>query len=163
MDNPDTSQFSTFKYAHKDAVHRGSLRKLISACFFIFSAWCLFYASRHIGDGFMPVGIFTLIIALVIYNSVPRTIMIGPRYLLCGQTIIYYINVVRIVLHRNGDAMELHTAKGNIFTLERDTFPTGARREPKITNNKTEKFNKVSAKIIERVERVRPNVEKISY
>jgi hypothetical protein len=157
----DNSQFSTFKYQHSDAVHRSALRKVVAMAFLALSGWSFFYASSHISDGFIPVAIVTLLIGLGVYGAVPRNVMIGPRYLLCGQTIIYYANVVRIILYRNGGAMELHTAKGKIFILERDKFPTGARREPKITKNKTDKFNKVSAKIIEKVQQVRPNVEKI--
>lgn len=157
----DNSQFSTFKYQHSDAVHRGTLRKVVAIVFLALSGWSFFYASNHISDGFIPVAIITLFISLVIYSAVPRNMMLGPRYLLCGQTIIYYANVVRIILHRNGGTMELHTAKGKAFILERDKFPTGARREPKITKNKTDKFNKVSSKIIEKVQQVQPNVEKI--
>ncbi len=157
----DTSQFSTFKYSHSDPVYRSTLRKVIAAVFFLISGWFFFYVSRHVDSGAIPVGVIILFIGLGVYGGVPRNLMIGSRYLLCGQTIIYYANVVRIVLYVNSGELEIYTNKNKKFVLERDKFPTGARHEPKITNNKTEKFNKVSAKLIEKIERVQPNVDKI--
>lgn len=157
----DNSQFSIFQYQHSDAVHRSTLRKVAAAAFLVLSGWSLLYASNHISGIFIPVGIIALIIGIIIYSAVTRNIMIGPRYLLCGQTIVYYANVVRITLYRNGSVLELHTAKGKAFILESDKFPTGARHEPKITKNKTDKFKKVSKKIVERIEQILPHVEKI--
>ena len=45
--------------------------------------------------------------------------------------------------------------------LERDKFPTGARKADKIKKNKAAKFDKVSSKIIEKVKKAAPRVDMI--
>ena len=47
--------------------------------------------------------------------------------------------------------LELFGADGQVLRLERDKFPTNARKADKITKNKATKFEKVSSRIIERV------------
>ena len=56
-----------------------------------------------------------------------------------------------MVLSRSSGTLELFGADGPVLRLERDKFPTNARKPDKITRNKATKFEKVSARIIERV------------
>ena len=153
-------QFSTFQYQHTDPVSRSYLRWALTLGCFAISGLAFFGASRSMGDGFIPVGIIAIVVGLVAYGSVSRFIMLGPRYLLCGTTIVYYGHVTHIYFYRETGTLRLAMSDGGNFILERDKFPTGARHEPKITKNKTEKFEKVSNKIIEKIENVRPNVKK---
>ena len=48
-------------------------------------------------------------------------------------------------------SLHVQSANGQSFVLERDKFPTGARKADKIAKNKAAKFEKVSNKIIEKV------------
>mgnify|MGYP003491276646 CR=1 FL=1 len=51
----------------------------------------------------------------------------------------------------NAVASGLVCANGESFALDRSKFPTGARTAAKLTKNKAAKFDKVSAKIIDKV------------
>lgn len=65
---------------------------------------------------------------------------------------LYYRNVDQMVLdHRQGHLVLLRDGK-RLFRLERDKFPTAARKPPKIKANREAKFTKVSEKIIGRVQ-----------
>jgi hypothetical protein len=92
-----------------------------------------------------------LVVPLVAWLSATRQLHLGPRYLLCGNTIVYYGNVKRLTLSRAQGKLSLVCANGESFVLDRSKFPTGARKAAKITKNKAAKFDKVSAKIIEKV------------
>ena len=103
-----------------------------------------------------PFGAVLLLVPLVARLSAQRYLQIGPRYLLCGDTIVYYGNVRRMVLSRSVGTLALHCASGPPLLLVRDKFPTNARKADKITKNKADKFEKASARIIERVLRAAP-------
>ncbi|MGB2881176.1 MAG: hypothetical protein WBC08_05310, partial [Rhodoferax sp.] len=82
-------------------------------------------------------------------------------YLLCGNSIVYYANVNRLTLSGANGTLRLQSQNGKSFVLERDKFPTGARKADKIKKNKAAKFDKVSSKIIEKVKKAAPRVDMI--
>lgn len=151
-------QFSLFKYQHTGAAARTRKHWIFIGLFVAIGIGVFLYA-RHV----FPFGIMAFVIALVIYAAAPKYLMLGSRYLLCGAQIVYYRNVKRIALSKVSGRMVLRLANGEEFVLERDKFPTGARHEPKITNNKTAKFDKVSGKIIEKIRQYQPNIERIGF
>ena len=109
----------------------------------------------------MPVSIailiFTFIYALVIYPK--RNILIKPRYLICGNTIFYYKNINKIVFNHDSGLLLIYTDNKEVFRLEKELFPTNARKPDKISKNKNNKFKKVSDKIIDNIKKASPNAE----
>src|SRR3990167_5715060 len=103
-----------------------------------------------------PAGAVLWVLPLLARLTAGRYLQLGPRYLLCGDSIVYYGNVRRLVLSRSSGTLELFGADGPVLRLERDKFPTNARKPDKITRNKATKFEKVSARIIERVLQAAP-------
>ena len=140
---------ATFKYQHRDRV----APPLVGLAVFLLVLAVLGYGI-YSDNGF----VIFLAIAGGVVASIKwpkRNIALGPRYLLCGNTLIYYANVRRMEL-TPGRELVLHWGDKNVFKLERNRFPTNARKTPKIEKNKTAKFQKVSGKIIERVEHAAP-------
>jgi hypothetical protein len=103
------------------------------------------------------VGAVLWLIPVVARLSAARYLQIGPRYLLCGDTIVYFGNVQRMVLARSEGRLSLYGAdKGKPLVIERSKFPTNARKPDKIAKNKDTKFEKVSARIIQGVLKAAP-------
>lgn len=105
-----------------------------------------------------PFGFALLLVPLVARFSADCYLQIGPRYLLCSDTIVYYGNVRRLILFRSKGVLVLHSANGTVLMLERDKFPTSARKADKIAKNRAAKFEKASSRIIERVNRAAPGI-----
>lgn len=104
-----------------------------------------------------PLGAVLWLVPVVARLSAARYLQIGPRYLLCGDTIVYFGNVQRMVLARSEGRLSLYGAdKGKPLVIERSKFPTNARKPDKIAKNKDTKFEKVSARIIEGVLKAAP-------
>ena len=157
-----TPNLAVFKYKHTERVGFPTTAIVALLAFVAVLAVCL-YLEEPFG---ILVGVFGFIVAAIQWPK--RRISLGPRYLICGNTVIYYGNVHRMVLNP-GRELVLQWGENGIFRLERERFPTNARKKPKIEKNKTAKFEKVSGKIIERVAhaaprtplvRVKPNSDK---
>jgi len=142
---------AVFKYQHADRVGSSPATLAFCVAFVGLLALALYWQN--------PFGFFLVFIAIVlgIARWPKRRISLGPRYMLCGNTLIYYGNVQRMVLVP-GRELLLQWGE-NSFKLERDRFPTNARKTPKIEKNKTAKFEKVSGKIIERVTQAAPHAK----
>jgi hypothetical protein len=143
--------FSTFKYQHTGRVVRSpkrlrfvyvSLGMTLLAVIFLHRGWLVL-----------------LWVPLIAWSSVSRQLLLGPRYLLCGEDIVYYANVKQLTLTTAQGELRLVSANGKSFVLERDKFPTNARKADKISRNKSAKFDKVSAKIIDKVRSAAVDVE----
>ena len=147
------TEFSTFKYQHPDRAVRSRKR-------LIFVGLSLAVALGIAVLAFPP-GALALLVPLVAWFSVSKQLQLGPRYLLCGQSIVYYGNVTRLTLARAQGSLRVQSASGQVFVLERDKFPTGARKTAKIAANKAAKFDKVSGKIIDKVRQAGAQVELI--
>ncbi|WP_301101718.1 hypothetical protein [Propionivibrio sp.] len=143
-------QLAVFKYKHGGRVAFSAKRKtfmLISLAAALIAAFFAF-----------PGGLMALVIPLGVFFVRQGTLALGPRYLVCGNDIVYFANVAQVALHEGEGRLNLKMASGATFTLERDKFPTNARKAHKVAANKAAKFNKVSAKIIEKVRRASPVV-----
>ena len=146
------TEFASFKYSHTDPTIRSPKRLW-------FTYVSLAVAVAVIGfTGAVP-GVALLLVPLVAWFSAPRQLQLGPRYLLCGNAILYYGNVKRLALSPAQGKLRLECVNGKSFVLERDKFPTGARKAAKISKNKAAKFDKVSAKIIDKVRAASAHVE----
>lgn len=138
------TEFATFKYQHTEGTQRSKTRVRVTAA-------CLGGAALSSVFGIFPLSIVLLVIALIAWFSAPRQLLLGPRYLLCGNSIVYFGNVKQMDLSSAQGKLRLECKNGTSFVLERDKFPTGARKADKIKKNKAAKFEKVSSKIMERV------------
>lgn len=79
-----------------------------------------------------------------------RTIEITPRYFICGSHVVFYENVRELSINDRLGEMRIRYNDGHYLrdvVLERDKFPTNARKDFKIAANKQEKFNKVKQKL----------------
>lgn len=146
----DTSKFDTWKYKHDGAGYRSRKQWLIAAI--------LFGVALFARVPFQYLALAALIcLAIALFSS--KKIFLGPRYLICGNSIVYYNNVERLALDETAGRLQLVTASNQAFTLERERFPTNARKADKIVRNKAAKFNKVAHHIIVRVQRAVPGVQ----
>lgn len=139
-----STEFACFKYQHTDPPTRSKSRLR-----FVYASLAAAVLAIALA-GFVP-GVALLVVPMVAWLSATRQLQLGPRYLLCGNTIVYFGNVKRLTLSRAQGKLSLVCANGESFVLDRSKFPTGARKAAKITKNKAAKFDKVSAKIIDKV------------
>lgn len=110
---------------------------------------------------FFPHGLFALMVPLIAYlfiRSSQNCLIIGNRYLINGNQIIYFKTIQRLVKTQSGQTLKLIGHSGNAVTIEQDRFPTNARKPQKIAINKRNKFNKVCDKIISRMALESPSV-----
>lgn len=145
------ASFAVFKYKHGSRTGMTPLRRkwaIGSLVLAVVGAIALF-----------PGGLALFLLPLLVWLTVPRQLALGPRYLVCGEAIVYYGNVDRIVLDPQAGKLTLVSAGDRRFTIERERFPTGARKSHKIAANKEAKFGKVAAKLIEKVRHASPAVE----
>jgi hypothetical protein len=145
------TEFATFKYQHADGASLSPVRRR-----FVYIGLALAALASLV---VFPFGAVLFVVPLVAWLSSPRQLQLGPRYLLCGKAIIYYANVKKLSLSKTKGSMRLQSANGEVFVLERDKFPTGARKTDKIAKNKAAKFDKVSNKIVEKVRKASGDVE----
>ena len=145
------TEFATFKYQHPDRAPRSRQRLIfvgLSLAVALAIAWIAF-----------PAGALALMVPLLAWFSISKQLQLGPRYLLCGKTIVYYGNVRCLTLAQAQGSLRVQSANGQVFVLERDKFPTAARKTDKIAKNKAAKFDKVSGKIIDKVRQTGAQVE----
>jgi hypothetical protein len=148
MDKP---QFAVFKYRHEG--HAG-LDRVRQVLFYIGLAVALIATFAD-----FPAGVAVFFAPLLVYISAARKLSLGTRYLLCGNDIVYYGNVTRLALSEKEGKLSVRSANGKTFVLERERFPTGARKADKIKKNRAAKFGKVAAKIVDKVRKASPAVE----
>ncbi len=138
-------KLASFKYKHGSRISLTGKRKIA----FLVSL----LVALIVGKLLFPFGLLALIVPAMIYLAGGRTLSLGPRYLICGDQIIYYANVTEIKLSEANGTLSLQTGKAVPFVIERERFPTNARKKDKIAANKAAKFNKVVARISEKVRR----------
>lgn len=144
---------SVFKYNNKDKLTFSTKQKIIIFILMLTSLLLIFK--------FLVIGIILSVISLIYIGiSYPkRTIKVESRYLICGKTIVYYKNINRIVLNKYLGLLLLYSGDNLVFKLEKELFPTNARKPDKIINNKNKKFEKVSDKIINKIIKTSPDVK----
>lgn len=111
----------------------------------------------------IPLVIGLVVLGLIIFSADKRKLYVGPRYLICGNQILYFANITRARIDRGVGTLVLETGSdGNHpkarFVLERERFPTGARKKDKIAKNQAAKFDKVADKLLEKVREAAPGV-----
>lgn len=145
MDQP---QLAVFKYKHGGRASLSGKRKVFLVASLI--------VALALGILAFPGGLLAGIVPLAVYFGSARTLCVGPRYLICGDEIVYYANVTKMDLSEAAGSLRLQTASGKTVLIEREKFPTNARKAHKIEANRAAKFNKVSAKIVDKVRRASP-------
>lgn len=149
----DATKFAKWKYQHAGAGFRSPRQRIFSAVLLVGALIAQFRFHA------LPASIPLCIMGLITFFYSTRKIFLGPRYLICGSSIVYYNNVVRLALDEASGNLLLVTAADQSFTLERDKFPTNARKADKIVKNKAAKFSKVSQNLIGKVLRASPDVQ----
>lgn len=147
----DLSKFSAFKYEHAG-------RRVIT----LRRRWALGISlalALAISLFGFPVGLIAWVAPLLVFATAPKMLYIGPRYLICGNDIVYFNNVTAMTLEPAAGSLTLACTGQGVFTLRRDKFPTNARKDFKIAANKKAKFEKASRRLIEKVLRVSPEVD----
>ena len=142
------TQLAVFKYKHDGRVGLSPKRKI-----FVIAALVLALITSV---AYFPSGLLAFLLPVIAFFGRPRTLALGSRYLVCGDDIVYYANVTQLTLSEVQGRMDLATAGGKVFSIERDKFPTSARKTAKVAANKAAKFSKVTAKIIDKVRRAAP-------
>lgn len=143
--------FAVFKYKH-DGPSGISAKRLRVCQFSVLGGLILLWP-------FLPLGIALLVFALLAWLTAPKNLRLGPRYLICGDRVVYYGNVDKVVLETDAGRLTLSPAGGQPFVIERGRFPTNARKSHKVAANQAAKFGKVTAKLIERVRQASPAAE----
>lgn len=149
----DLAKFSAFKYQHpgRGVMTRGR-------------RWFLglsLAGAAGVAVVLFPGGLAAFLVPLIAWLSAPKKLFIGPRYLICGRDIVYFNNVVKLALDESAGALTLTSANGKTFTLQRDKFPTNARKAPKVAANRAAKFAKATGKLVEKVVQASPDVERL--
>lgn len=147
----DESRYAAWKYKHAGAGYRTRGRTLLAAALLVAALIAVRPA--------LPFALGLLVASLALFFVTKKKILVGPRYLICGPSLVYYRNVSRMTLNEDTGILQLFSGGDTPFVLERDKFPTNARKTPKIARNKAEKFAKVSRSIIAKVLRDAPTVE----
>ncbi len=143
----DTSRFNTWKYRHDGPGQRQRWQLPLAAICFVGSLLAI--SRPHFA---LPLFVIALLALLV----TSRKILLGSRYLICGGDIIYYANVQRIDRDNVGGRLSLSLPDAVPFTLEREKFPTNARKADKIKRNRDAKFAKVADRIVLHIQAANP-------
>ncbi len=136
--------FTRFYYQHADGVSRSPLR-------IWFTGVSLLLAVATTAALASAVAASLLAVPLIAWLATPRQLLLGPRYLLCGNTIVYFGNVKRMTLSPALGKLRLECTNGMAFVLERRRFPRSTRMAESLLKHKTTRFERLSARIIEQV------------
>ena len=148
--DPAQPQLAVFEYKHGDRITLSGPRKIL---FFV-----SLIVSLALSKLLFPFGLLTLIVPVMTYLGGGRTLVVGPRYFICGRQIFYYANITKLKFSELEGVLNLQTANGNQFTIERQRFSSDAGKETGVTVNRVANFNKATGEIIERVRRAVPTV-----
>ena len=143
--------FASFNYQHPDRVRRSRARV-------VFTTACLVASFAAMAWVATPVGYMLLAVTLIYWFCAPRQLLLGPRYLLCGDTIVYFGNVKRMTLSPALGKLRLECTNGKSFALERDKFSAPALSANKCAKYKAQKFDAVSTEIMKKVRAAAPHV-----
>ena len=146
----DESRFAAWKYDHKGPGCRSRLQYWFAAGFF---------GASLLARQIWPLAIFLFVLSVIILLVTRKKLLVNARYLICGGQIVYFANVVRVERVDSAGKLHLVCADGSRLLLERNKFPTNARKTDKIARNKAAKFDKVANHLTERVRRASPAAE----
>lgn len=143
--------FTCVRYQHTDGVTRSRQRLMFVGCTL---ALALAVATVFAA----PVGAALLAVPLLAWLAVPRQLLLGPRYLLCGNTIVYFGNVKRMTLSPVHGKLRLECTNGTAFVLERRRFPRSVRPIEKLVKTQATQFDRLTTQIIAQVRATSANV-----
>lgn len=146
----DRKKFAVIQYDHGEQEGMSRTRRIWFAAALLLAFVLLFVA--------LPLGIILGIAALLSLRA-SRHLFLGPRYLICGQRILYYANIERVAVDAIGGRIILQSSAGQDLILEQEKFQTKARKPGKIAANKAARFKKVAQKIATHVRRASPNAQ----
>jgi len=144
---------AAYKYKHDDDPGMHWVQLAMIVCGMIAAAFMFIMST---GAGIFSM-VFWLVLCILVWPK--RKICLYPRYFICGDTIIYYRRINKLSLSETAGVLDMDWGSRKSFRLERERFPTNARKPAKIAKNKNAKFTKVAGKIIEKVLSVKPDVE----
>ncbi len=145
-------KFAQFGYQHGTKLAPFWL-KLALALFLLCAPMMLYYWRAFSA----PVIIGGVVFFAMIWPK--ERLCISPRYLVCGKTVLYFRNVQALEIHGSDGRLKLTALNGEQIVLERDKFPTNARKKDKIAANKQAKFSKVAKKILDKVKAHAPTAQ----
>jgi hypothetical protein len=140
-------QLAVYKYKHIGRVALSYQRKK----WFVISL----LVSMLVAKLFFPIGALAVLLPVIVYLGGVRTLIVGPRYIVCGENIVYYGVVKSFELSVPKGTLSLQTARGKPFVIDRDRFLKG-RRDGQVIKDPALLFDEVSARVIESVKRLSP-------
>jgi hypothetical protein len=150
-----STAFTRFAYQHDDGVNH-SPQRIWFVCTSLLGALAIMGLSSP------AIGVVWLGIPLIAWLATPRQLLLGPRYLLCGNTIVYFGNVKRMTLLPAHGKLRLECTNGMAFVLERHRFPSRLRLVEKLVKSRAARFDTLSTRIIAHVRAASANVVLIS-
>lgn len=142
---------AAFKYEINCSSNAGLMATLITGII------VAIIATANFGPWWLLVLVLPLgIVIHLIREGIQKNLVIAPRYLIVGETIIYFSTVSKALVDRQKQILTLISDKGKRVVIEAERFPTNARKDFKIKANKTAKFDKVVAKVLQRLQGVTP-------
>ncbi|MDR1163954.1 MAG: hypothetical protein LBM17_09005 [Candidatus Accumulibacter sp.] len=104
-----------------------------------------------------PFGLIALAIPAMVYLRGERTLRIGPRYLICGDRIVYYANVKNLSFSEKDNSICLRTGLKTQLTIEEQRFRVKSRSpKEKVLQEKAQKFAEAVKLMTEGVHRFAP-------
>jgi hypothetical protein len=149
----DRKKFAVIKYDHGERVGLSTARKFWLAVIGVL-ALGLLVAFPHFFPLLLPLGLAAVMIA-----QPPKELYVGPRYIICGNKILYYANIQKVILEHDVGQLTLESSTGQVLMLDQYRFQSNARKLDKIAAHKEARFNKVARKIVDRVQRASPDAE----
>ena len=149
----ETKGATAFKYKSGGGENTGLLAFTLVSLIAVFGAiavwgpWCAVAFMLPLG------GIIHLI-----RTGAQKGLIIGTRYLIAGDAIIYYGTVARAQLDRKRLVLTLVSERGKRLMIEAGKFPSNARKDFKIKANQQAKFDKAVEKILARLSGVTPEI-----
>ena len=119
----DRKRFAVIKYDHGERVGLSDTRKLLLVVFVILALGLVFI--------FFPLSIVLGLAAVVVAHQ-PKQLCVGPRYVICGNKILYYANIEKVTLEPGEGRLTLLSSTGQVLEVEQDRFQTNARKPDKI-------------------------------
>ena len=147
MPRMDIRQFNSWKYQYKGPGIRQRWQWPLAGALLIA---CMLARSLP------PLAIPLFIIALILVFYRSHKLLVGSRYLICGSEIVYFANIQRVDRDDVAGFLSLTQSDGTPLVLNREQFPTNARKADKIKRNKHAKFAKVAERIILHVQAANP-------
>ncbi len=148
----ENREFASYAYQFDN-----SMAKVIGLC--IATVCIAVVAASAVSPWFLALLVIPPALYIRYRNSgLDKPLVIAGRYLILGEQIIYYRTVTRTVLDRKRQTLTLTSGRGKTMVIEADKFPTNARKPDKVRANKKAKFDKVTGKIIARLNEASPGL-----